>query len=153
MLILTRGGGKSFLLGVYAALRALVSHGSKIVIVGANRRQALFVFAEAAKIYFSRNAGLFRECCAKPPVSQPEESYLIVKAGDKSSRISAFPLAQGDKIRGARASHMLVDEANIIPEDIYTTVLKPMGAVTTNPVERVRAIQKEKELVEAGVIK
>lgn len=153
LLILTRGGAKTLILGVYSALRAMLNPGSKIVIVGANRRQSLFVFSEITKIYYNKNGGLFRECCLKPPVFQPEESYLSVRSMDKVGKISALPLGQGDKIRGARSNYMLVDEANIVPEDIYTTVLKPMGAVSSNPVEKVKKLKREQALIDAGVIK
>lgn len=153
MLILTRGGAKTFLLGIYSALRSLISHGSHVVIVGANRRQSLFVFEEMSKAYYGKNGGLFRECCPKPPNCKPEESSLIVKSGTKFSKISSYPLASGDRIRGARSSHMIVDEANLIPESIFDTILKPMSAVAMNPVERVKILQRERALVEAGVIK
>lgn len=152
MMILSRGGSKSFILGVYAALRTIITSGSKIVIVGANRRQSLFVFNEVSKIYHSKNAGLFRDCCVKPPTFQPEESYLMIKGMDRMSKISSLPLASGDRIRGLRSTHMLVDEANIVPEDIHKTVLSPMGAVSADNVENYKRYLREQELIKAGII-
>lgn len=152
MLILSRGASKSFTLAVYSALRTVISSGSKIVIVGANRRQSLFVFNEVSKIYYSKSAGLFRQCCAKPPTFQPEESYLMVNGSNRNSKISSLPLAQGDKIRGLRSTNMLVDEANIVPEDIYKNVLSPMGAVSSDNVENFKRYLREQELIKAGII-
>jgi hypothetical protein len=152
MMILSRGASKTFVLGVYAALRAMMNPGSKIVVVGANRRQSLFVFNEVSKIYYSKNSGIFRDCCIKAPTFQPEESYLMIKGGEKSSKISSLPLASGDRIRGLRSTHMLVDEANIVPEDIYKTVLSPMGAVSSENVDAYKRKLREQELIKAGVI-
>src|SRR5690606_33502225 len=44
MILATRGAGKTFILALYALLRALLVPGSKIVIVGAGFRQAKLVF-------------------------------------------------------------------------------------------------------------
>ena len=44
MVLATRGAGKTFMLALYALLRALLVPGSKIVIVGAGFRQAKLVF-------------------------------------------------------------------------------------------------------------
>ena len=44
MLVATRGGGKSYILAIYAILRALLEPKTKIVIVGAGLRQAKLVF-------------------------------------------------------------------------------------------------------------
>lgn len=150
ILCLTRGGGKSFSLGIYSALRSIITPGSKVVIVGSNRRQGRFVFSEITKIYNNKHATLFHEI-ARKPVDAPEESFIEIYGDTKTSRISVFPLSS-DKIRGARASNLIADEFAVIPEDVFTTVLKPMGAVSLNPVEKVRQIQREKELIEAGVI-
>lgn len=152
MLILTRGGGKTFLLGVYVALRLLLTPGSKIVCVGANRRQAMFVFSEMAKLYYSKSGGLFRESCVKAPITQPDESYVLVKTENKESRASFYPLAQSDKIRGARSTVLITDECNLISEDVYKTILQPMGSVSASPVDKVKRQQREKMLIEAGVI-
>ena len=58
MLVAARGGGKTFILSVYAILRALLCPGSKIVIVGAAFRQSklLFEYMET----FWRNAPILR---------------------------------------------------------------------------------------------
>ena len=44
MLVATRGGGKSWILALYALLRALLCQGSKIIIVGAAFRQSKLLF-------------------------------------------------------------------------------------------------------------
>lgn len=153
MLILGRGCGKTFVLGVYSALRACITGNSKIVLVGGNRRQSRFIFAEASKIYWDRNASIFRDLVPKPPNDLPEGSTMLVgKGDDKQSSIIALPLAAGDRIRGTRSSCLIVDEFAIIPKDIFNTVLKPTGSVSLNPVGKVKRIERERQLIEAGVI-
>lgn len=149
---MTRGGGKTFLNGVYAALRCIITPGSKIVCVGSNRRQARFIFAVVKAIRDNKRASLFREVCSAC-IDAPEESYAEIKGAEKVSRISAVPIASGDRIRGFRASVLLADEANLISEDIFNAVLKPMTAVGIDPVARVLRAKKERELIEAGVLK
>lgn len=152
MILLGRGCGKTFMLGVYSCFRAISSPGSKIVQVGSNRRQSRFIFDECKKIYYNKKASLFRQLCPKEPNDLPEGSSLFIRGADKTSSIVALPLAAGNRIRGARASHLLVDEFAIIPEEIFNLVLKPLGSVALAPVERVKRVAKEKELLESGVI-
>lgn len=152
MLLLSRGGSKSFLLGIYSALRACITPGSKIVMVGSNRRQSRFIFDHAKNIYYNRKASLFRDLVAKPPNDLPEQSSMYVKGDDKQSMIAALPLGAGDKIRGIRSTHLLADEFVVIPKDIFNTILRPTAAVSIDPFEKSQRIKREKELVEAGVI-
>lgn len=142
----------TFLLGVYGCLRCCILPGSKIVMVGSNRRQSRFIFDESKKIYYNKNASLFREMVPKPPNDLPEASSMYVRSETKTSSIMALPLAAGDRIRGARSSHLLVDEFNIIPEDVYKNILAPTSSVSLNPVEKSRRMKREKELIDAGVI-
>lgn len=51
ILLMTRGGGKSFMLAVYALLRATLVQGSKVVIVAASFRQSKVVFDYILKIW------------------------------------------------------------------------------------------------------
>ena len=50
LMTISRGGGKTFILAVYACLRALIDQGSKVVLVGANFRQSKLIFEEIERI-------------------------------------------------------------------------------------------------------
>jgi len=152
MLILSRGGSKTWSLGIYSVIRACITSGSKVVMVGSSRRQSRFIFEEAKKVYYNPKASLFRELVPKPPTDLPEASTMIVRGTDKQSLIAAYPLGAGEKIRGIRSSHLIVDEFNVVPNDIFNTVLKPTSAVSINPVDKVKRIKREKELIDAGII-
>lgn len=127
----TRGMGKTFMLGLYAALRAILVPGSKVVICGAGFRQAKLVFQAIERLY---NASpIFQEACKDRPKYGSDQAYLTVGL----STITAIPIGDGTKIRGQRASVLLADEFASIPEEIFEIVISPFTAVHLNPMERV----------------
>lgn len=104
MLIGSRGCSKSFTLGVYAVLRALLSQGSKVVIVGTAFRQSKAVFEYAERIWNS--SPVLRELVGAGPRKAPngphrETDRWLLRLGE--STISALPLGTGESIRGQRA--------------------------------------------------
>jgi hypothetical protein len=64
--------------------------------------------------------------------------------------IEAVPLGDGSKIRGARYYAILADEFAQIPEDIFNTVILPMGATVADPMANVERIAKQKSLIRSG---
>jgi hypothetical protein len=146
LMVMTRGGGKTFILAVYSCLRAVMTQGSKLVLVGANFRQSKLIFEEIERIY--RDAPLFQQCCPKPPVNQPARSILQVG----TSTITAIPLGHdGHTIRGLRATHILADEFASIPEEVFQVVIRGFAAVSKDPAKQVMDIFKEKHLVSKGI--
>ena len=146
ILTMTRGGGKTFILGVYACMRALLNQGSKIILVGANFRQSKLIFEEIERIY--RHAPLLQHCCPKPPVNQPARS--ILRIGE--STVTAIPLGHdGHTIRGLRATHILADEFASIPEEVFQVVVRGFAAVAKDPHKQVMDIYKEKHLASKGL--
>lgn len=141
MLIGSRGLGKSFLLALYAVLRALVYQGTRIVIVGAAFRQAKVVFEYIEQIW--ANAPILRDLCGggkgrnnreQGPRRDIDRCECII--GD--SIIVALPLGNGSKIRGQRANIIIADEFASISPDIYETVIKGFGAVSQDPIANVQ---------------
>lgn len=96
ILLASRGAGKTFLLAVYASLRAMLSPGSKIVIVAASFRQSKLVFDYIEQLY--NYSPIFRAACGN--IKKPSDQ-VYVEVGD--SVIRALPLGNGEKIRGIRA--------------------------------------------------
>jgi len=97
MLLATRGGAKSFMLAVYAVMRAMLTPGSKVVIVGAGFRQSKIIFDYIEQLY--NYSPLLRACCPDGIRKSPDK--ISLKVGE--SVIIAIPLGNGDKIRGLRA--------------------------------------------------
>lgn len=97
ILLASRGAGKTFMLGVYASLRAMLTPGSKIVIVAASFRQSKLVFEYIEQLY--NYSPIFRACCPRG-IQRPSDQVML-RVGD--SVIRALPLGNGEKIRGIRA--------------------------------------------------
>lgn len=134
MLIATRGGGKTFLLAVYAVLRALFHQGAKVVIIGAAFRQSKLMFEYIDTLY--RNSPIFQSICEEKPKRDIDQCFFNIG----QSKIIAIPLGDGSKIRGLRANYIIADEFASIPLEIYEVVIKGFGAVSANPTDRAEKI-------------
>ena len=146
IIVASRGYGKSFLLAVYALLRAIFKQGSKIVIVSASFRQSMVVFNYIQDI-FKRSMVLQQICGGSKP--KKDISMCSFKIGN--SEIISVPLGNGDKIRGLRANCILTDEFAALPEEIFQVVVRGFSVVSLDPVGKIKAKYREKELIEAGV--
>lgn len=145
LIIATRGAGKTFILAVYALLKALLIPGSKIVIVGAGFRQAKLVFKYIEQLY---NASpIIQEAVGQGERPKYGSDAATLTVG--LSTISAIPIGDGEKIRGLRATTLIADEFASISEEIFEIVIKPFTAVHANPAERAqnrRFINRLKDL-------
>ncbi len=93
MLIASRGGSKSFMLAVYAILRALLDQGSKIVIVGAGLRQAKLVFGYIEQIW--NRSPILRNIVGVGKRSGPRQNVDLCYFTIGDSIIYALPLGDG----------------------------------------------------------
>jgi len=134
MIMASRGGGKTFLLGLYALTRAIFCPGSKIIIVGAGLRQSAKVFSYVQDLY--NQSPIIQEALHHFGGPRIVTTGPYIKVGELSS-IIALPIGDGEKIRGQRATHILCDEFGSIPEAIYETVISPFASVHADPEERV----------------
>jgi hypothetical protein len=145
MVLATRGAGKTFMVALYALLRALLVPGSKIVIVGAGFRQAKLVFKYIEQLYEA--SPLVKEAIAQWGGPKYGSDAATLRVG--LSSIQAIPIGDGEKIRGLRATVLIADEFASIPEDIFDIVIAPFTAVHMNPAERAeqkRFIQRLKNI-------
>jgi hypothetical protein len=147
ILLASRGAGKTFMLAVYAALRAMLTPGSKVVIVAASFRQSKLVFEYIEKLY--EYSPIFRACCGKG-IRKPSDS-VVVNVGD--SIIRALPLGNGEKIRGIRATHIITDEFASINSEIFQVVVRGFASVASNPIEAASETHRQKEAVRRGMMK
>jgi len=144
MVLACRGAGKTFMLAVYCLLRAILVPGSRIVICGAGFRQAKLVFKYIHTLY--KASPIIQECCDKRPTYASDEAYLDIGL----SRISAIPIGDGEKVRGMRATVLILDEFASIPEEIFEVVLAPFTAVHADPARRVKITGFANRLKELG---
>ncbi len=148
MLIMTRGGSKTFTLAVYALLRAIFNPGSKIVVTGAAFRQSKYVFEYAQSIY--ENSSVLRDILSYNRNNGPKRDIdrCIFRIGP--SKITALPIGDGKKIRGERASHLIAEEFASINPEIYEQVIGGFAAVSAHPVLNVKSLAKIEALKVLG---
>lgn len=147
-----RGFGKTFLLGVNAALHALLYPGYRVGLIAPSFRQSKMIFSEVEKIY--QRSSILREACAKKPTRGSDTCFLKFRGTDYSngSFIEALPVgADGAKIRGSRFYLVQIDELAQMPSDIIDLVVRPMAAVSLEPMQRVREYQRQQELISQGL--
>jgi len=134
MILATRGAGKTFMLAVYALLKALLVPGSKIVICGAGFRQAKLVFKYIETLYEA--SPLVQEAIGQWGGPKFGSDAATLRVG--LSTITAIPIGDGEKIRGLRATCLIADEFASISEEIFEIVISPFTAVHANPAERAK---------------
>lgn len=154
MLIGSRGFGKTFLLSLYAMLRALFHQGRKIVICGSGFRQAKLLFEFMEVIW--HNAPVLRNLIgytgAKNDIQglRKDTDRYTMRLGD--STIIGIPIGDGQRIRGLRANDIINDEFAALNPEIYETVIAGFAAVSSSPVEGVKYRAKRRLLEESGLL-
>lgn len=93
MLLATRGGGKSFLLALYALLRAVFTQGSKIVVVGAAFRQSKLMFEYMEQLW--RGAPILRNMVGDGKHQGPKRDIDRCTFYIGDSEVCAIPLGDG----------------------------------------------------------
>lgn len=148
MLIASRGFGKSFLLSLYALMRALLLPDRKVVVVGAAFRQSKVLFEYMETIW--ANAPILRSMCDANSGPRRDVDRCVMRIN--KSRVTCLPLGDGTKIRGQRANDILGDEFASIPREIFETVVAGFASVSSDPVENVKRIAARKKAAELGII-
>lgn len=151
VLLMTRGGGKTTMLAIYALLRAVLDQtsasGSKIVLIAASFRQSKLIMEKVEELW--QMSPLLRACCENPDGVKRSNDKWELKLGNSS--IVALPLGDGNRIRGVRATHILCDEYAAIPSEIFEIVIRGFAAVNANPVDKVRANYRRNKMIQMGI--
>lgn len=148
MFIASRGFGKSFILALYAVLKAVFNPGTKIVIVGAAFRQSKVIFEYMETLW--RNSPILRSIFSgNDDGPRRDVDRCTLRLGD--SWAMAIPMGDGSKIRGLRAHIIIADEFASISPDIYETVVAGFAAVSANPIQNVKDQAKRQAMIDAGV--
>ena len=147
MLIASRGFGKSFILSLYAMIRALLLPERKVVVVGAAFRQSKVLFEYMETIW--NNSPILRSMCDASSGPRRDVDRCVMRIN--KSRVTCLPLGDGQKIRGQRANDIISDEFASIPRDIFETVVAGFAAVSSDPIENVKKIASRKRAEELGI--
>ncbi len=139
----------SYILAMYAMLRALFEQGRRIVIVGSAFRQAKVVFDYCHDLW--NDSPIIRDIVGNSKAMGPKRDVdrCSMRLGD--SLIVCLPMGDGQKIRGQRASIVLADEFASIGVDIFERVIRGFGAVSMNPVEKMDDEYSKIALQELGL--
>lgn len=150
--IMGRGSGKTFLLAVLACLKALLYPGHRVGLLAPTFRQSKMIFDECDKLW--QRSAILQAATEKQPTIASDNCYMRFKAygGRNASIVQGIPLGDGTKIRGSRFYTIVCDEFPHIPSDIFNMVIRPMGATASNPMERVRHLERQKQLLEKGLV-
>lgn len=146
-----RGFGKTFTLGVLAALSCLLRPGYRVGLIAPVFRQSKMIFSEIEKLYAA--SSILREAVEKKPTRGSDTCYLKFKSvgGMTPAFIEALPLGDGNKIRGSRFYLVLIDELAQVPDQTLDMVIRPMGATSLAPMERVRRKEHQEKLISMGL--
>jgi len=136
----------SFILAVYAVLRALFFQGARVILVGGAFRQSKIIF-EYIDTIWQKSLILQHSCGGERPKRQNDGCTL--KIGE--SIIMSIPLGDGTKIRGLRAHYILVDEYDSVPYEVYQVVVRGFGSVKRDPVQAVKWTRLMDMLREQGI--
>lgn len=141
----------TFLCATFACLWAMLYPGQRIGLIAPSFRQAKTLFSEVKKIWST--APILQEATLRKPIMASDRCYLEFRQVGIThpSLIEAIPLGDGGKIRGARYYVIIADEFAQIPEEVFNAVVVPMGATVANPMENVRRIARQQELIEKGL--
>jgi hypothetical protein len=135
MLLLSRGGGKTFMLAIFALYYAAMYPDSRIVLVSGTFRQAKHIFQEMDRIF--KRAPLLQLIADKRPVMQNDRCICVING----SSIVGLPLGVGGgKIRGERGHVILVDEFDTIAKEVFDVVIRGFGATQQDPFEKTMEI-------------
>jgi len=149
MLIATRGGGKTWILSLYAMLKAIFHQGCKVVVVGAAFRQSKLLFEYMEQ--FWRGAPILRNMVGDGKHQGPKRDVDRCNFYIGDSEIIAIPLGDGTKIRGLRANYTIADEFASIPLEIFEVVIKGFASVSASPERRSKDMARIKVLKSLGM--
>ena len=138
LILVTRGGSKTFMLAVYCILRGLFDQGSKTVVVSSTFRQAKHVFEEIVEIW--KRAPLLRACVKAKPHKSVDYCEFVI--GD--SRAKFLPMGNGEGIRGERASNVIVDEVDAVNAEVMHVVVRGFAATQLDPMNKIKDAARRK---------
>ena len=132
LMIISRGGGKTFLLAVIASLKSILSSDEDMILVAPSFRQSKKVFNYIEKKIY-RNSPFFQNMVTNIRHS----SDLWELETETGSRILALPMGhEGTRLTGHHGS-LIVDEGWGIPKDLFDGIFMPFITTAKNPVEQV----------------
>jgi hypothetical protein len=137
-----RGIGKSRIDAAYSLLRAVLYSREKIVIVAPSFRQSILVFSEIENIV--DNHPILKNNFKRWPPTHNTLQYRAELLN--GSTIIALPMgSDGAKIRGIRATVIIIDEAREVDKEVMENVIIPFMVSNKNFMGKYLGKQDNKE--------
>jgi hypothetical protein len=146
--VLGRACGKSWLIAVFSLMYCILNKNSTVVLVAANFRQVKEIFGYIKGFLKRSQSGLLRQCF--DDIKQAPDLHMLECFN--GSKIKGLPMS-GEKIRGQRASVLVIDEGLLLSETIHSQVLKPFLNARLNAEEEAKIRDIETEMIRLGAIK
>ena len=136
LMLMSRGGSKTYTLGIYILIKMITTPGIKCVITGAGFRQAKLVFDVMETIW--TRAPMLRNCFRgerNGPKHGTDAWHF--RLGD--SICHALPVGHdGSKVRGYRANLLACDEFASVPRTIFEEVMSGFLSVSADSIQQIK---------------
>lgn len=126
MFIGCRGIGKTYICSLFAVCRCTLYPGEICLTVSATYKQAKNMIEKVTNDFMLKSP-LLRSEISKYSVGQ-NDCYIQFKNGSLFRAITAT-----ESSRGYRSHILLIDESRLIPNNIVSSILRPMNAVPRQP--------------------
>lgn len=148
LLTAARGTGKTFTAAVYTALRSMLYPGFRTGIFAPAFRQSKLIFKEFTKLH--SESPYLQSCVSREPTQLNDQCVCTFKSilpGRSPSEVIALPVGtDGGKIRGTRLNRVILDEIPHLPESIFRSSIQPMLSTASNPMQKVKELERIKNL-------
>ena len=149
LLVASRGFAKSYGLGVILMLKAALTtpiiHGGpgmQAVVMGSGFRQSKIIFEYIERLW--KQGHMLRSICGKGDGIHKEQDRFTIQIN--GNKLIFIPMGDGEKIRGLRATILVVDEINSTNTEILEKVAGGFTAVQSDPIGAVAYYKKAKYL-------
>jgi hypothetical protein len=156
LLVMSRGGSKSFIASVFCFLYVLFNPGTKILLSSANFRSSRKIFTDMQKMILSPAGKLLQHAFGTKAEKQYKMQndvyeWVITFPNGALSSIVALPLSE--KIRGYRANILILDEFLLLSNEFIEAVLMPFLTAPIDIEQKVKIREMEAELISKGLMK
>ena len=119
LLVMTRGIGKSWLIGVYACCLAILYPNSEIVIVSHTLRQSVNIIDKKILLDLCKKSKRLNS-----EIDKVEKAHnnMILKFKNGST---ITPAVSSEASRGIRSTCLIIDESRLVNNDVIQSILQP----------------------------
>ncbi len=147
MFVFGRGCAKSFLSAIACFFIPIFEPGNNVIVAAPTFRAGKNIFSYMEKIAASPEAILLQQCLG---VKSKRNDLFEWEINGGSVKI--LP-CNGDKLRGFRASTLILDEFRLLSEEMVKNVLVPFMVAPSNIKERLQVREREDDLLRKGLMK